>query len=170
MSFHAGWLGTLGDIAKVAIPAISQYKSQEFERDMIKMRLEMQPQPQQYYAPQPQQRAPQYAVPQSLPLLGSAPLQPSGGSMPQYYSQAPTVMQAGLDIPGMDIAPQGGAALFSPFLPTMAGARAQAFVATNPMSGRLTWFKPAGRPILWSGDLAATKRVRKIAARARRSR
>lgn len=165
MSFHAGWLGTLGDIAKVAIPAIAEYKSQEFQRDIIKAQMSR-PAPAPVYQ-QAQQRGgyggyPQ-AVPQSLPLLGT------GGPMPQYYSQAPTVTTAGLDIPGMDIAPQGGAELFSPFVPTMGGARAQAFVASNPMTGRLTWFKPAGRPILWSGDLSAAKRVRKVAARARRS-
>lgn len=80
----------------------------------------------------------------------------------------------GLDLPLIDIVGQGGAGqlakLTSPFVPTMAGARAQPFVASNPVTGKLTWFKPAGRPILWSGDLTACRRVGRIAARARRSR
>jgi hypothetical protein len=50
----------------------------------------------------------------------------------------------------------------------MAGARAQPFVSANPVSGKLTWFKPAGKPILWSGDLTACRRVNRIASRARR--
>lgn len=58
----------------------------------------------------------------------------------------------------------------SPFRPTMAGARAQPFMMCNPVTGALTWFKPAGRPILFSGDLSACKRVEKVARRARRAR
>lgn len=64
----------------------------------------------------------------------------------------------------------GGAGMaMVPFRPTMQGARAQTFVAQNPVTGAATWFKPAGKPILWSGDLTACKRVGKIASRARRA-
>jgi hypothetical protein len=56
------------------------------------------------------------------------------------------------------------------FRPTMAGYRAQTFRAQNPATGQDVYFKPAGRPILWSSDLTACKRVRKVAARARRKR
>ncbi len=56
------------------------------------------------------------------------------------------------------------------FRPTMAGYRAQVFRATNPATGADVYFKPAGKPILWSSDLSACKRVRKVAARARRKR
>lgn len=56
------------------------------------------------------------------------------------------------------------------FRATMAGARAQFFRTTNPNTGQDTWFRPAGRPILWSGDLSACKRVNKVARRARRKR
>ena len=80
---------------------------------------------------------------------------------------------AAFDLPLIDIVPQGGGGqlsrLTSPFVPTMQGARAQPFIANNPVTGALTWFKPAGRPILWSGDLTACKRVGKIASRARRA-
>ncbi len=41
---------------------------------------------------------------------------------------------------------------------------------THPVTGSTIMYRNMGRPILWSGDLAATKRVRKAAARARRSR
>lgn len=43
-------------------------------------------------------------------------------------------------------------------------------VVENPVTGRLHWYKNAGRPVLWSGDIAAQKRVRKVAARAARKR
>lgn len=56
------------------------------------------------------------------------------------------------------------------FRPTMAGARAQFFRTQNPATGQDTWFRPAGRPLLWSGDLTACKRVKKIARKAARKR
>ncbi len=75
----------------------------------------------------------------------------------------------GLDVPGFDIVGQGMGQLSSMFRPTRAGASAQTFVVPNPATGRPTWFKPAGRPVLWSGDLSAARRVKKVAARARRA-
>jgi len=93
--------------------------------------------------------------------------------MPQFPSQRGGFSPVGLDLPFIDVVPQGGgnqlARLTSPFVPTAAGARAQPFIASNPVTGKTTWFKPAGRPILWSGDLTACKRVGKIASRARRA-
>lgn len=41
-------------------------------------------------------------------------------------------------------------------------------ILQNPVSGGLHYFVNRGRPILFSGDLAACKRVNKVAARARR--
>jgi hypothetical protein len=64
----------------------------------------------------------------------------------------------------------GGAGGTPMFRPTMAGARAQFFRTQNPATGQDTWFRPAGRPILWSGDLTACKRVKKVARRAARKR
>lgn len=56
------------------------------------------------------------------------------------------------------------------YTPTAQGARAKSRVITvNPVTGSLTYYKNMGKPILYSGDLAACKRVRKIAARARRA-
>lgn len=40
----------------------------------------------------------------------------------------------------------------------------------NPQSGRLHVWKHMGTPVLFSGDLAACKRVTKVASRARRAR
>ena len=98
---------------------------------------------------------------------------PGGEGMPPFQSTRGGFQTVGLDLPFIDIVGQGGggtlARLTSPFVPTMAGARSQPFVMPNPVTGAITWFKPAGRPILWSGDLTACKRVGKIAARARRA-
>lgn len=83
---------------------------------------------------------------------------------------APAVMN--LDVPGIDVVRQGGAAtlssLTSPFRATMASSVPQLHVQTNPSTGAPTWFKPAGRPVLFSGDLTACKRVNKLARRAKR--
>ena len=80
----------------------------------------------------------------------------------------------GLDLPFLDVVSQGGGsqlqAMTTPWRRTMAGAAPQPFISQNPVTGRTTWFKPAGRPILWSGDLTACKRVGRIATRARRAR
>jgi hypothetical protein len=93
-------------------------------------------------------------------------------TLPSFSAQRPGLMPAGLDLPFIDIVPQGQAALgglSAPFGAAMPSARPQTFVVPNPVTGRPTWFKPAGRPILWSGDLTACKRVSRIARRARRS-
>ena len=157
-------LSGIGDVAVKVAPIIQDFRNQELSRDLAKLRAR---QPQIFQLPrQPSQFPGQFAQ-TTLP-------QGFGGS----FMAAPFVTQAGLldplerrlpDVPGVDLGPQGSARLFSPFLPTMAGARAQTFIAVNPISQALTWFKPAGRPILWSGDLSACKRVKRVAARARRS-
>lgn len=51
-----------------------------------------------------------------------------------------------------------------------AASAAPSFFATQDAGGRLKWYRSAGRPILWSGDLAAARRVSKVAARASRGR
>lgn len=63
----------------------------------------------------------------------------------------------------------GGACPTSPFAqPSAGGVRATTFVAAHPVTGKAVWFRPAGRPILWSSDLSACRRVKRIAGRARR--
>lgn len=65
----------------------------------------------------------------------------------------------------------GGGCPVSPF---RGGGRTTAtavpFVAVNPVSGRPVWFGPLGKPVLWTGDLRACKRVARVASRAARSR
>lgn len=62
----------------------------------------------------------------------------------------------------------GGGCPTSPFIAGGSTARPTIFVQANPATGKATWFRPAGRPILWSSDLSACRRVRKVAGRARR--
>lgn len=63
----------------------------------------------------------------------------------------------GTDLPGIDTSMQGA---FSP------GTRGIVVVPTA--DGRLTFWRSAGRPMLWSGDLAAVKRVKRAASKAGR--
>jgi len=63
----------------------------------------------------------------------------------------------------------GGAAnLGQPFRATLGGARAQKFMVANPVTGTATWFGPLGKPILFTGDFQAAKRVQRVARRAKR--
>ncbi len=70
---------------------------------------------------------------------------------------------------GAGVCPPGG--ITSPFVASNAtGLRKNsAWVVCNPVNGKMEWAKFAGKPLLWSGDLAACKRVKKIAGRARRA-
>lgn len=72
-------------------------------------------------------------------------------------------------VPFVDIAPSGGAAIFEPYRQSVGGYTAQNFIAPDPQSGALKWFGPLGKPLLWSRDLQAVRRVGKLAGRARRS-
>lgn len=57
------------------------------------------------------------------------------------------------------------------FRQTSAGLRARSLVeVVNPITGKKSWYRNVGRPILFSGDLRSCRRVRKIAGRARRAR
>ncbi len=77
----------------------------------------------------------------------------------------------GLDVPFIDIVPQGqGSACGTPFRVNACGnATPQKHLKLNPKTGKATWFGPLGEPVLFSRDLATVKRVKKIAGRARRS-
>ena len=55
------------------------------------------------------------------------------------------------------------------FRPSMAGLRARReLTAINPLTGSISVFRNMGRPVLYTGDFAAAKRVRRVASRARR--
>jgi len=96
-----------------------------------------------------------------------------GGSQ---VANVPTAQPGGAPIAGgyygagVSCIPPGGATIAQ--RPSM-GMRlpSRVDVPTIDRSGnvRFTTFKNMGRPLLWSGDLAASKRVRKVAAKARRA-
>jgi len=73
------------------------------------------------------------------------------------------------DLPGFDITAQGTSALTSPFRRTAAGASAQPHVRVNPANGRQEWFRPAGRPVMFSKDLGICRKVETLAKRAHKS-
>lgn len=68
----------------------------------------------------------------------------------------------------------GGGAVDLPFggrffNQTMAGVRAKSLVRMqNPVTGSDVWFRNVGQPILFAGDFATVKRVRRIASMAHR--
>lgn len=74
--------------------------------------------------------------------------------------------------PFFDVVPPGGGAGVTLFrAPGISGARPRSLVMVpNPTTGKPTFFKHAGTPILFSGDLRAARRVQRVAARARKSR
>lgn len=76
---------------------------------------------------------------------------------------------AGFDLPFVDVVPQGAVCI----TPRATGSfrlpsRVDVPVPQRDGTVRFTTFKNMGRPILWSGDLAAVKRVRRVASKARR--
>ncbi len=61
------------------------------------------------------------------------------------------------------MAPSGGIQLVSVPQAFTETGRARRFFGTISPPGRITFFRSAGRPVLWSGDLAAMKRVKRVA-------
>jgi len=98
-------------------------------------------------------------------LPGGAPMflqQPGGGG---FFGN--------FDFPGVDFTPQGSSATLAgitePFRRTSAGASAQPHLRVNPVNGRQEWFRPAGRPVLFSKDMGICRKVEKLAKRAAKS-
>ncbi len=110
----------------------------------------------------------------AVPMIQGFPAGRAGGrALPGGLSLGPESISIPNPLSGMDLTPGfriSDCPGTSPFGASRAGARPQLFFMQNPTSGRITWFRPAGRPILFSGDVSAAKRVRKVAARARRAR
>ena len=81
---------------------------------------------------------------------------------------APVVQQAAFP---MQITPGGGGGQIRPAAHCSTSLPSRVDIPTVDARGntRYTTFKNMGRPLLWSGDLAASKRVRKVAAKARRA-
>lgn len=65
----------------------------------------------------------------------------------------------------------GGAGGFESglFRPSRASATPQIFHVRNPVTNAETWFGPLGAPLLWTRDLMAVKKVKRLARRARRA-
>jgi len=101
---------------------------------------------------------------QAQPLFQQASL---GGLAAPLIRQLPGIVGGFLGGAAFDALSEGGG-MTPMFRPTMAGVRAQSFRATNPVTGQDVFFRPAGKPILWSSDLSACKRVQKVARKARR--
>ncbi len=106
--------------------------------------------------------------------LSPGPLAPGGGFGGGQLVSAPISMPggartAGFDLPFVDVVPQGAVCI----TPRATGSfrlpsRVDVPVPQRDGTMRFTTFKNMGRPILWSGDLAAVKRVRRVASKARR--
>jgi len=116
---------------------------------------------------------PQQQQPVGLPQF-PGPLAPGGGIAGGRLVSAPTSMPggartAGFDLPFVDVVPQGAVCI----TPRATGSfrlpsRVDVPVPQRDGTMRFTTFKNMGRPLLWSGDVAAAKRVRRVAAKARR--
>ena len=107
---------------------------------------------------------------------------PAGAPFPGRAEGAPYVQQAGLTEGLLPMIPQIGQGIGSAidwlqgqdcpqmFVPTQSTIRARHLVQVqNPQTGTTHWYRNVGRPILFSGDLRAAKRVRKVASMARRA-
>ncbi len=102
---------------------------------------------------------------QAVALPGGAQIAGLGGALGPLLRQLPGLV-GGAAVGGFVAGAGGDLQLFRP---TMAGARAIPLVMTpNPITGAPTFFRHVGRPILFSGDVATVRRVRKIAALTRR--
>ncbi|MCI0582610.1 MAG: hypothetical protein L0227_06890, partial [Chloroflexi bacterium] len=93
-----------------------------------------------------------------------------GRSLPSVISRSAPSFALGAGVgSALDFFGGGGGALGEPFATAMGGRRAKTFVVSHPDTGRPVWFRPAGRPLLWSSDFSSARRVRKLAARAART-
>jgi len=115
--------------------------------------------------------------PVAFPTFLNASFSPSpldftqaGFPLAPLLRQLPGFIGGAIGGAGIGAVLEGGPAMTPMFRPTMAGVRAQTFRATNPVTGKDVFFRPAGKPVLWSSDIACAKRVDKIARRVRRKR
>jgi hypothetical protein len=107
------------------------------------------------------------------------------GLIPGFGPAAANLFFGEEEMAGRAVALPGGASITQPVAPQAGrifnivqnlstggvSVRArQTLLFLNPMTGNPVWYRNMGRPVLWTGDLAASKRVRKAASRARRFR
>ena len=92
---------------------------------------------------------------QGLGAIAQQYLPPSGGFMPGGAPMVPMIAPT---------APAAGSS--GPFRATASGrAVAQTWFMPNPVTGRLEFFRPAGRPLIFSRDLATVRMVERIGRR-----
>jgi hypothetical protein len=103
------------------------------------------------------------AMPVAQPMQGATPV-----SYPTALPGGASVIPA-LGLPGVDLAPPGS----TPITPYQTGSStrlpATVTVPYQTATGtKYAHYRNMGRPLLYSGDLAAVKRARKVASKARR--
>ncbi len=105
---------------------------------------------------------------------------PFGGAMSAFptdrFVGGVIPAEFGIDLPGFDLRSPfvaqgaGGNTCAAMFRPTASSVRPNSLVMVpNPVTGAPTFFKHAGKPLLFAGDLRAAKMVNKLARRARRA-
>ncbi len=121
--------------------------------------------------PTQQQALQQYYV----PPIGGGSVSPISYQPPNqwqqtgpYYPQVQQVQGGMMGQAGAAIQEFAAGSIASPWKTTCGGSSlaAQNHLQVNPATGAIRWFGPKGKPILWSDDLAACKRVKRVASRA----
>lgn len=116
-------------------------------------------------SPAPALFSPPALTPPAMPVNGGATM----ANFPVLPGGSPAIPQGFLSLGGgLQVGGGDAPALFRAGAPGTVRA-VRSFMVMNPMTGNPVWFKNVGRPILFSGELAACKRVEKVARRARRA-
>lgn len=106
--------------------------------------------------------------PQGFPVAQQASLAGLGAGV---VRQLPGLLGGFLLGEGVDALSAGGAGGGTPLFKigcNGTSAHPVAFRAPNPVTGKDEWFRPAGRPILFSGDFTAARRVSRVAKMAKK--
>jgi hypothetical protein len=90
---------------------------------------------------------------------GGSILAGAGAGLAGLLGLGPDMLPGGLE--------EGGTGMFGPdlFAPTAASSRQRMIHAEHPTSGEMVYWRPVGRPVLFSGDLQLLKRTRKTIGR-----
>jgi len=150
----AGFFGGMTNIFNQVAPILERYGV-------------LTPAPQMY----PQYQPRHTTMPIGGPVTALPYAYPGGAPIPQGMAT-----QAGLEIPFVDIAPQGvmsgmgGTCITPQARPGIGYPSTVQFLTPTPSGGtRVKTYKDKGTALLYSDDLAACKRVKRVAARARRA-
>lgn len=98
-----------------------------------------------------------FVLPGGMPVLGATALGMGAGVL--------ETVRRNIGVPFVDITPSGSSELFEPFRLTEGGARAQVHIQPNPVTAKMEFFGPLGRPVLFSRDVAVARRVGRLARR-----